>query len=218
MVEKMRQVIFMLNTRQTSISGKRRSRRKERRRLVLLALMTVTFLIGALLGYLSARTAASIAAKAEYPREVPYPEISSCGRSLDGELKSAMLDACERYNVPFSLAVAVAEQESRFDPKARSKTGDYGMMQINKSNFSWLREMGIEPLDEKGNITAGVYMLSEALSRCNTVNEALMVYNRGAAGAKRLWKKGIYSTRYSRETMERYDKWDRILNTEKWEN
>lgn len=190
------------------------NRAKKRVRLIAFIFVTAIFMLGALLGYAAGRmtdAGAQTCAAQEAKSTVYDIEISSCGRVLDNGLKAVMIEACEEYNVPFALAVAVAEQESRFDPNAKSRTGDHGMMQINKSNFSWLRKLGIEPLDKKGNIIAGVLMLSEALSRCNTVNEALMVYNRGAAGAKRLWKKGIYSTEYSRQTMERYDKWDRIL-------
>lgn len=138
-------------------------------------------------------------------------EIKSTEHTLDAELQATMLEMCEKYELPFALALAVAEQESRFNPDAVSSTDDYGLMQINKVNFKWLREKGIEPLDYKGNIEAGVLMLSEAVKKHGDYGLALMAYNCGDAGAKRLWKKGIYSTEYSRATMERFDKWDSYI-------
>lgn len=138
-------------------------------------------------------------------------EIKSAERTLDAELQATMLEMCEKYELPFALALAVAEQESRFDPYAISSTNDYGIMQINKVNFEWLRKKGIEPLDHKGNIEAGVLMLSEAVKKHGDYGLALMAYNCGDAGAKRLWNKGIYSTEYSRSTMERFDKWDSYI-------
>lgn len=138
-------------------------------------------------------------------------EIKSAERTLDAELQATMLEMCEKYELPFALALAVAEQESRFDPYAISSTNDYGIMQINKVNFEWLRKKGIEPLDHKGNIEAGVLMLSEAVKKHGDYGLALMAYNCGDAGAKRLWNKGIYSTEYSRSTMKRFDKWDSYI-------
>ena len=135
---------------------------------------------------------------------IPY----QCGkRVLDVALVRVMVDKCNEYGVPFALALAIAEQESGFNPDAISSTNDYGLMQINKCNFGWLRKSGIEPLDHKGNITAGVFMISQAINKYGDYNKALMAYNCGDAGAKRLWKNGVYSTAYSRSVMERYNKW-----------
>ena len=138
-------------------------------------------------------------------------EITSENRTLDSELQATMIEMSEKYDVPLALVLAVAEQESRFNPDAKSATNDYGIMQINTINFGWLRERGIEPLEPNGNIEAGVLMLSEAINKYGDCGLALMAYNCGDGGAKNLWDKGIYSTEYSRATMERFDKWDQYL-------
>lgn len=137
--------------------------------------------------------------------------IESEGQTLDAELQKTMQEMCEKYDVPFALALAVAEQESRFDPDVISMTDDYGIMQINSVNFDWLRAKGIDPLDHKGNIEAGILILSEAIEKHGDYGLALMAYNCGNAGAKRLWDKGIYSTGYSRATIERFNKWTDFL-------
>ena len=137
--------------------------------------------------------------------------IESDGQRLDTELQAVMYEMCEKYDVPFALALAVAEQESRFNPNVVSETHDYGIMQINRINFSWLRKKGIEPLEPEGNIEAGVLMLSEAVKKHGDYGLALMAYNCGDTGAKRLWTKGIYSSEYSRTTMARFHKWDEYI-------
>ncbi len=143
------------------------------------------------------------------------PIVIECeGNVLDPELQSIMEDLCEEYGVPFALAVAVAEQETRFNPDATSSTNDFGLMQINRINFEWLRERGIDPLTDAGNIEAGVLILSKALKRYGEIELALMAYNCGDTGAKRLWDAGTYSTQYSRQVMERYNKWVQILEGE----
>lgn len=133
------------------------------------------------------------------------------GLSLDHELQKAMFASCQKYNVPFALVLAVAEKESNFNPEAISQTDDHGIMQINRCNFSWLIEAGIDPLTHEGNIEAGTLMLSNAVNRYEDYNLALMAYNCGDTGAKKLWDAGTYSTSYSRSVIELYKKWTAIL-------
>ena len=84
-------------------------------------------------------------------------DIVTQGQLLSYELQDVMQDCCDEYEVPYALALAMAEVESHFDPDAVSSTGDYGLMQINKINHGWLREMGLDPLTYAGNIEAGTY-------------------------------------------------------------
>ena len=129
---------------------------------------------------------------------------------LPADVRAFILAEAERRGVPETLAWAAIEQESGFDPAAISPTGDYGLMQINRRNHGWLREeLGVEDfLDPEQNAAAGLYLLGQHLNACDDdIHRALMRYNLGPAGAKRLWDKGIFSTEYSRETvgrMERY--------------
>ena len=148
---------------------------------------------------------------------VDTPSITTCnlivseGNALSPELQKIMQEKCKEYGVPYALALALADQETRFDPDAVSGTNDYGLMQINKINFEWLRERGIDLLTYEGNIEAGVLILSKAINRYGDYGLALMAYNCGDTGAKRLWDAGTYSTKYSREVLERYNKWVQIV-------
>ena len=133
------------------------------------------------------------------------------GLSLDYDIQKAMYDCCQKYDVPFALALAVAEKESGFNLDAESKTDDHGIMQINRCNFEYLRNKGIDPLTYEGNIEAGIMLLGENLTLYSDEELAVMAYNCGRTGAKRLWDAGTYSTAYSRAVMELYEKWLGIL-------
>lgn len=138
-------------------------------------------------------------------------DIVSDGRLLSYELQEFMQDCCEEYGVPYALALAIAEVETHFDPDAVSRTGDYGLMQINECNHEWLLEMGLDPLTHEGNIEAGIYIIAGHLDRYGEPELALMAYNCGASGAQKLWDAGTYQTDYSRKVMAAYEHWTAVL-------
>lgn len=138
-------------------------------------------------------------------------DIVSDGRLLSYELQEVMQDFCEEYGVPYALALAIAEEETHFDPDAVSGTGDYGLMQINICNHEWLAEKGIDVMTHEGNIEAGIYIISQHLEKYGEPELALMAYNCGATGAKRLWDAGTYQTEYSRKVMTAFEYWTSVL-------
>lgn len=97
--------------------------------------------------------------------------------------------------------------ESEYQPDVISKTGDCGLMQINKVNHGWLAdELGINDiLDPRQNIKAGVYMLSQISRDYDTPQEILMVYNCGEYGARTRWKRGIYKTAHTEKVLRRME-------------
>lgn len=122
---------------------------------------------------------------------------------LDGDVQEYILELCDQYDMDPVLVLAMMYVETRFDPAAVSKTGDYGLMQINKVNHEGYRKiLGITDfLDAKQGALAGIYMLWDLREHygCDTENKILMAYNRGIGGAKKLWKQGIYSNTYTEE-------------------
>lgn len=189
---------------------RKKQKRSEQRQImtVLIAFVLIVFSLGTIFGCFLCSAFTPDAVKAVEETAPTAPQIKT---PLDAEFQATMLEMCEKYELPFALALAVAEQESNFNPDAVSATDDYGLMQINKVNFDRLREKGIEPLDYEGNIEAGVLILSEAVKKYDDYGLALMVYNCGETGAKKLWGKGIYSTEFSRATMESFNKWDSYI-------
>lgn len=138
-------------------------------------------------------------------------DIVTDGNLLDHDLQVTMQACCEEYGVPYALALAVADVESRFDPDAASSTNDYGLMQINKVNHRWLLEQGIDPMTPAGNIEAGVLFLSDYLTAYGDPELAIMAYNCGPSGAQKLWASGTYHTEHSIKVMDRFDYWTSIL-------
>lgn len=126
---------------------------------------------------------------------------------LSNDLQDLIFSECVSKNVPSDLVIALIDVESDFNPKLISKTNDYGLMQINICHKESLKKdlQITNLLDEKQNIKAGVYMLSGIVSKYSNVNQALMVYNCGEYGAKKLWNNGIFSTKYSKKVIEKID-------------
>lgn len=142
----------------------------------------------------------------EEPKPLHIEEIP-----LSYELQDTMQEACEKYGVPYELALGVAECESNFDLDADNGTC-WGLMQIHPCNYPRLRENGIEPTEHKGNIVAGVFMLGELLEKYGDTHKALMAYNCGDYRASCLWEQGYLSSRYSRKVTECSEKWQQKIN------
>lgn len=119
--------------------------------------------------------------------------------SLTHEQQDVVRAVCAEYDVPFDLVLAIMDVESDFDPKAVSKTNDYGAMQINKINHDGLKKaLGITDfLDLEQNTKAGCYMLSKLFRKYQSWDMVVQAYHSGETGAKRLWNQGIYSTAYT---------------------
>ena len=127
---------------------------------------------------------------------------------LSKELQDYIRNLCDEYGIPIELVIAIIDVESTFRANIVSKTNDYGLMQINKCNHEWLTDkLGVTDfLDPYQNIKSGVHILSAHLEVTNgNIELALMRYNNGATGAKKLWDKGIYSTAYTRKIMAAYE-------------
>ena len=127
---------------------------------------------------------------------------------MENELQDYIRELSAQYGVPSELILAVIAVESSFDPEAVSLSHDYGLMQINQINHEWLEEnYGIKDImDPYQNILGGTIILASHLDRFDTMEEAVMAYNRGASGASKLIQQGITSTEYSQEVMSRYQR------------
>ena len=133
---------------------------------------------------------------------------------LDHETQDYMFQECSRYGVPSGIIVALMETESGFRTDVISKTNDYGLMQINACNHAWLSNaLGVTNfLDAKQNILCGIYIMKVHLDYCNgDIRKALVCYARGQGGAQRLFDQGIYETDYTKDLLERAEKWESDL-------
>ena len=133
---------------------------------------------------------------------------------LDHDIQDYMFAECSRYNIPSGLIVAIMETESGFTPDIVSRTGDWGLMQINECSHEWLyNNLGVtDLLDAKQNILSGIYILRYHLDRCGGgIRKALMCYACGAGRAEWYFSQGIYETDYTRDLLERADRWEASL-------
>lgn len=130
------------------------------------------------------------------PTALPTKTYYDC--PLSKGLQDHIRTLCEEYDLPMDLVIAQIQVESNFRADVISPTNDYGLMQINKINHKRFREeYGVTNfLDPYQNVLCGIVIISENYSRFGDLDKALMAYNMGAAGAKKLWNKGIYSTSY----------------------
>lgn len=118
---------------------------------------------------------------------------------LDRYLQEYIHRLCEESGLPYTLAIAVIEQESHYIPWIISDSDDWGLMQINSVCHEWLsRELGVTDfLDAWQNVRAGIWLLADYYARYGYASGALMCYNMGEPRAQSLFNQGIYATDYS---------------------
>jgi soluble lytic murein transglycosylase len=123
----------------------------------------------------------------------------------DHRFDSVIAEAARRYHVDPALVKAVVWRESRFDPNARGRAGELGLMQIRApAAEEWAaaeRIAGFEHracLDPETNTLAGAWYLKKLLMRYqetdNPAAYALADYNAGRSNVLK-WLNGAAATR-----------------------
>lgn len=118
-----------------------------------------------------------------------------------------ILAAAERYGVNPALIKAIVWRESWFNPKAKGRSGEIGLMQVRKEAAEeWAAAERIslfthsQLFDPGKNTRAGTWYFRKQLLRFrhtdNAVPYALAAYNAGAAQVQR-WAKGAAATNSS---------------------
>jgi len=94
-------------------------------------------------------------------------------------------EAAALYDVSADLVRAVIQTESNFDPRAKSRAGARGLMQLTPVTLREVK-MKIDPFDPRENILAGTKYLSMMLDRFDgSVPLALASYNAGPTAVRR---------------------------------
>lgn len=122
---------------------------------------------------------------------------------VPAELVPIFLEAGTRYGIDPNLLAAQAFKESRFNPRAVSRIGAEGIMQLKPKTARWLG--ATDSFDPRQNILAGAKYLRKQLDRFNgDLTLALAAYN---AGPERVAKEGPNATAEATEyvaTIKRY--------------
>lgn len=96
-------------------------------------------------------------------------------------------EASIKYGVSFPLLKALIKVESNFNPKAVSKAGAIGLMQIMPENFEVLKITN--PFNPRENILGGTLYLKKLMTRFEgKLLLALAAYNAGPAKVERYKK------------------------------
>ena len=99
------------------------------------------------------------------------------------EIDSLILEFSRRFAVEPALVKAVIHAESRFDPKARSRKGAIGLMQLMPRTA---RMYGVRRLtDPRENLRAGVQHLKKLLGRHEQLSHVIAAYNAGSPTVRR---------------------------------
>jgi soluble lytic murein transglycosylase-like protein len=133
---------------------------------------------------------------------------------LSYDLQDMARTWCSQYGVPYTLVLAVIQQESSFITNAQNGSC-FGYMQVNDINTEWLREeIGVTDLkDPAQNLHSGIFILGDLYAKYGDWNTALICYNHGEAGAyKYVFSQGIESTSYSRSVLDLREEWKLVVS------
>lgn len=123
---------------------------------------------------------------------------------LDEGLQEFIYYLSAGYNIDFTFVMVVIQKESSYKADVISKTNDYGLMQINQINHSYItKTLGITNfLDPYENVRAGMFIMRKLFEKYETPEKVLMAYNMGETGAGLLWEQGIFETNYSKSILQ----------------
>ncbi|MCR8723822.1 lytic transglycosylase domain-containing protein [Frigidibacter sp. ROC022] len=102
--------------------------------------------------------------------------VSSFRGSYKGPYLSMAKAAARKYGVPEDLFLRLVQQESGFNPSARSHKGALGLAQLMPATAAKLR---VDPLDPQQNLEGGARYLRQQYDRFGSWRLALAAYNAG---------------------------------------
>jgi|GEM_PF-5907742 len=91
------------------------------------------------------------------------------------DIQSQIVQEANAQGVPSSIALAVAQHESSFNPNAVGAAGELGLFQLMPSSFP-----GQPISDLSSNISIGVSYLKQLYAKYGNWNTALAAYNWGS--------------------------------------
>lgn len=98
-----------------------------------------------------------------------------------GEYLEMAKEAARKHNVPEGLFLRLVQQESGWNPSAKSHKGALGLAQLMPGTARYLR---VNPLDPRENLDGGARYLREQYNTFRSWPLALAAYNAGPQAVK----------------------------------
>jgi soluble lytic murein transglycosylase-like protein len=150
----------------------------------LIALLVVALLSG-VGAATSARGSKPGAAAVRAPRipALPRKDVTAANLCpIPAAFRQAFVRAARDTGFQLSMLVAVAEEESRFQPDARSSADARGLLQVMPTTAA---SLNLNVDDPASNILAGARYLKLLLDRYQSTDAALAAYNAGPTAVDR---------------------------------
>lgn len=114
----------------------------------------------------------------------PYPRRARVSaHPEDPQVRSLIEQAARRHDLDADLLTALIRQESGFDPRAVSRAGARGLMQLMPATA---RRYGVVRIHDPGeNIAGGSAYLRDLLDRFGRLDLALAAYNAGEGAVQK---------------------------------
>ena len=106
--------------------------------------------------------------------------------SYDGKYRGKFLDmarkAARKHNVPEELFLRLVQQESNWNPNAKSHKGALGLAQLMPATA---RSLGVNPHDPQENLEGGARYLAKQYRNFKSWRLALAAYNAGPEAVRK---------------------------------
>ena len=120
------------------------------------------------------------------PQRIVVPGAPGTVPAYTGRLNSPHIgtarDMARRHGVPEDLFLRLVQQESGWNPTARSHKGALGLAQLMPQTA---RKLGVDPYDTTQNLEGGARYLAEQYRAFGSWRLALAAYNAGPGAVQR---------------------------------
>ncbi len=111
-----------------------------------------------------------------------YETIPNYRGRYKGVYEPMAATAARKYGVPVDLFKRLVQQESNWNPKARSNKGAMGLAQLMPVTA---RTLGVNPRDPKQNLEGGAKYLAQQYATFKSWRLALAAYNAGPGAVQK---------------------------------
>ena len=108
--------------------------------------------------------------------KISYTSIPRYNGKYKGQYKPLAEAAARKYNIPVDLFNRLVQQESGWNPRAKSHAGAIGLAQLMPATA---RALGVNPRDPRQNLEGGARYLAKQYRKFGSWRLALAAYNAG---------------------------------------